>query len=826
MKEDAVDVSVILVNYRGAEDTITAARAVQALDSGELSVEIIIVENGSMDGSLDRLRAEAGFTTIVDAGSNLGFAGGCNLGAERARGSVLAFLNNDARPDEHWIATAIRRFEDDPRIGAVASKVLDWEGERIDFVDAALTWFGMGYKPGTGELVGAVDEAAGDVLFGTGSGMFVRATVFDELGGFDPDYFMFFEDVDLGWRLNLAGHRFAYEPESVVFHKHHASMGGFASYREQLLLERNALYTLYKNLDEDRLHETLIAAVLLSSRRSVELAGADPHELDIVRAGDEARSTTIDRSVLVTTYAIDQFIDALPSLQSKRAVVQTRRRRSDAKVARLAGLTDVPVLQAPRFVDGYEKIATAMEVGRQPVVPSVLVITGDPLGERMAGPAIRAWNIAESLAAVADVTLVTMAGGRRATTEFDVRHVDPSRRSAMLDLIGRADIILFQGHALDLYPEIGRSSAIVIADVYDPMHLEQLEQARPQGEPAWSEAVSGATDSLNRQLLRADFLVCASNRQRDLYLGQLAALGRVNPDTYGQDRTLRRLIDVVPFGIPAEDPVKTRPALRGVIPAIADDDSLIIWSGGIYEWFDPITLVRAIDVLARRGRRVHLFFQGTKHPHPGVPEMPVVRATKDVAVELGLLDRLVHFNESWVPYDQRGEYLLEAQAGVSTHFEHAETAFSFRTRILDYLWAGLPIVCTRGDHFAALVEQEGLGVTVPESDPAALADALELVIFDSERRTEIIEAVSRVREHYRWTATLQPLVRFVASATPAADSGRTAPLRSGWGGRQRQQGAAADLRRAWRLIRRGQGGALLEKVTGRARQLMRRATDR
>ncbi len=615
-------------------------------------------------------------------------------------------------------------------------------------------------------------------------------------------------------------------PKSVVFHKHHASMGGFGSYREQLLLERNALYTLYKNLDEDRLHETLIAAVLLSSRRSVELAGADPHELDIVRAGDEARSATIDRSVLVTTYALDQFVDALPALQAKRAVVQARRRRSDAKVSRLAGLTDVPVLQAPRFVDGYEKIATAMEVGRQAVVPSVLVITGDPLGERMAGPAIRAWNIAESLASVADVTLVTMAGGSRATTEFEVRHIDSGRRSGMLELIRRADIILFQGHALDLFPEIGRSSAIVIADVYDPMHLEQLEQARPQGQPAWSEAVSSATESLEPAALRADFLVCASERQRDLYLGQLAALGRLNPDTYAQDRTLRRLIDVVPFGIPAADPVKTRPALRGVIPAIGDDDSIIIWSGGIYEWFDPITLVRAIELLERRGRRVHLFFQGTKHPHPGVPEMPVVRSTKDVAVELGLLDRLVHFNESWVPYDQRGEYLLEADAGVSTHFEHAETAFSFRTRILDYLWAGLPIVCTRGDHFAALVEQEGLGVAVPESDPTALADALDGALFDPERRASMVAAVSRVRERYRWEATLEPLVRFVATAAPAADSGRTAPPRPGWGGRQRQHGVAADLRRAWRLIRRGQGGALLEKASGRARRLMRSASGR
>lgn len=816
-------VSVILVNFRGADDTIVAARAVHALSSDSLPVEVIIVENGSEDGSLERLRSAVPFAHIIDAGANLGFAGGCNLGARHARGGILGFLNNDARPDVAWISAAVGRFDEDPRIGAVASKVVDWEGERIDFVDAALTWFGMGYKPGTGEPLGSVDEAQGDVLFGTGSGMFVRSEVYRTLGGFDEDFFMFFEDVDFGWRLNLAGLRFAYERDSVVFHKHHASMTDYASFREQFLLERNAFFTLYKNLEQDRLYETLSGAFLLSARRSSTLAGADAREFDLRRAGNETRTAEVDRALLVTTYAMDQFLDALPTLVAKRTAIQAGRKRSDARVIALAGLTDVPVIDDVRFVEGYEKLLSALEVGREPRVPRVTVITGDPLGDRMAGPAIRAWNISEALAQVAEVTLVTLSGGGRATTDFAVLHVQPGRPGPMAGLVANSDVIVFQGHALDLFPEIEKSQAIVVADVYDPMHFEQLEQARSSDHAEWNAAVVAATHSLNRQLARADFVICASERQRYLYLGQLAAIGRVNASTYASDRTLRRLIDVVPFGIPADEPVKSRPVLKGVIPGIPVDEPLVIWSGGIYEWFDPITLVEAIGILAKRGRRVHLFFQGTKHPHPGVPEMAIVQNTRDAAAKLGLLDDLVHFNDSWVPYDERAEYLLEAQAGVSTHFEHAETAFSFRTRILDYLWAGLPIVCTRGDHFAGLVESEGLGITVPESDPHALADALETVLHDDARRRAMIESVVRVRERYRWSSALSPLVRFVASASPAADRSPGAAPLAHWGPRQGRRRWAQDVARAARLLRRGHFRPLMGKVVRRVGSRLRRS---
>ena len=161
-------VSVVLVNFRGTDDTLQAIRHLREQDWPAERLEIVVVENGSGDDSAERLRAIEGITLIVSK-KNLGFAGGCNLGVKSSSGEFVAFLNNDARPDSAWIRSAIATFDSGKDIAAVASKVLDWEGERVDYVGAAVTWYGMGYKPHAGEKDSGNWDAERDVLFGTGA---------------------------------------------------------------------------------------------------------------------------------------------------------------------------------------------------------------------------------------------------------------------------------------------------------------------------------------------------------------------------------------------------------------------------------------------------------------------------------------------------------------------------------------------------------------------------------------------------------------------------------------------------------------------------------
>lgn len=763
-------VSVVLVNYRGADDTIEAVRHLGNLDWPKTLLEIVVVDNASGDGSAERIRSACPGVKLVVSRSNDGFAGGCNNGVAASTGEFVALLNNDARPESSWVTAAIEKFAESAAIGAVASRVLDWDGNLVDYIGSAMTWYGQGYKPFTSEPIPAVPDVSRDVLFGTGAAMFVRRSTYDCLGGFDERYFMFFEDVDFGWRLNLRGWRFAYEPKSLAYHKHHASMSGIGSYKETYLLERNSLYTLYKNLGQESLAEALPAAIALSARRAVSRGALNSASFELWAGDDDATlSMGMAKQSVASLFAIDQFVEQLPSLRVSRDAIQATRTVMDSRIWQLFGQADAPILHEPNYLRGYENITAAFQVTEGPTATNVLIITGDPIGRKLAGPAIRAWNMAEVLSRTSSVKLVTLSGAETISAPFDIVHVRPGDDRSFDKLEQWADVIVFQGHAMAVFKALRSTKKIVVVDIYDPMHLEQLEQGRELPAGQWNQQVRDATDVLNEQLLRGDFFLCASERQRLFWLGQLAGLGRINPDTYDGDPDLKGLLSVAPFGLSSTPPQHTHQVLKGVLPGIGPDDKVLLWGGGLYSWFDPETLIRAVADLSQRRDNVRLFFQGTKHPHPGVPEMAIVGESRMLARDLGVLDRSVFFNASWVDYSERQNYLIEADAGVSTHFAHIETTFSFRTRILDYLWAGLPMVVTAGDHFAELVAKEELGVVVGARNVDDLSAALERILFDDKFIARVKRNIKRVRAQYFWDSALAPLIEFVSDAHHARD---------------------------------------------------------
>ncbi|MDQ0377302.1 glycosyltransferase [Amycolatopsis thermophila] len=769
-------VSVILVNYRGAEHTINCLRALRE-DLDYPNLEVLVVDNASGGDDVARIKSAAGDATVIESDTNTGFAGGCNLGAKHARGSVLAFLNNDARPDAAWAKAAVEVLRAEPAVAAVASKVLDWDGTGVDFVDAGLTWFGMGYKRHAGgplaDVATGEHEVAKDVLFATGSAMFVRAEVFRALDGFDERFFMFYEDVDLGWRLNLRGWRVRYVPESVAYHRHHGTMSEVDvpdTGRETFLLERNALAALYKNLSDETLAKVLPAALALAVRRATARGELDPTQLDLAKSGPvETAPVAIPRTTLAGVLAIDQFVELLPSLAGSRAAEQAARVRTDADLIPLMRKALEPAYPLPRYLAAHDVLADVFGIeavfGQR---RKVLVITGDAITERMAGPAIRAWNIASVLSAEHDVRLVTV--NPLAAPPPAPFPVSAARKRDLTEPVAWADVVILQGHVLEMAPALKArdSSKIVVCDLYDPMHLELLEQGKSAPDDRRAADLAGVTRVLDAQLLRGDFFLCASERQRLFWLGHLAALGRLSPRLYDADPTTQSLLAVVPFGLSPEPPVRTGPGLRATLD-IDQGDRVVLWAGGVYSWFDPLTLVEAIDRLRQRRPDVKLVFLGMKHPNPEVAEMDIGARTMRLADRLGLTDKHVYFNEHWVPFGERQNWLLDADCGVTTHFEHVETTFAFRTRVLDYLWAGLPIVTTDGDAFADLVRDERLGVVVPAEDVDALADALERVLYDEEFAAGCRERIEVVAQRYAWPTALAPLVEFCRDPRPAAD---------------------------------------------------------
>ncbi|MEP7192286.1 MAG: glycosyltransferase [Actinomycetota bacterium] len=447
----------------------------------------------------------------------------------------------------------------------------------------------------------------------------------------------------------------------------------------------------------------------------------------------------------------------------------------------------------------------------------VLVVTLDTIAERMAGPAIRAWEISRALAGEHDVRLVTFG---RCTREGDGF---VARRIGVADFrheVESAAVVIIQGFVFNAFPWLQTCEQVLVVDLYDPFQLETLEVDRYKPEPDRHRALAFALRELSLQLHRGDFFLCASPRQRDLWIGHLAAAGRINPDTYDADPGLDSLIAIVPFGTSARPPVQARHAIKGAEAGIAGGDKVVLWGGGVYNWFDPLTLVRAIDVVRVQVPEVRLYFLGMKHPNPDVPEMAVAARCRELADELNLTGKHVFFNEGWVPYEQRADYLLDADVGVSCHFQHVETEFSFRTRILDYLWAGLPIVTTQGDSFAALVAAEDLGMAVPAEDIGALAAALTEALTSDSAQQRHRENVKRVAEDFWWPRVLEPLLEFCREPVRSADAERialealSAPRAGGLWAR-----GMADLRGAARQFRSGGIRQVVAKVRWRAARL-------
>jgi glycosyltransferase involved in cell wall biosynthesis len=397
----------------------------------------------------------------------------------------------------------------------------------------------------------------------------------------------------------------------------------------------------------------------------------------------------------------------------------------------------------------------------------ILFISSLPLQAQLTGPAIRCLELARQVSRVADVTITAQRVIERNTPGLAQQPFTTA--SDLMALVQAHDAIVTQGWITPIFPELLLTDRVKIFDLYDPLNLEALEHIRHASlDQRWRE-YRNVQAALHGQLTTGDFFLCANERQRDYYLGMLAAAGRLNPVTYDvADRDMRQLLAVVPMGLNAERPVHTRSVLRGVHAAIHPDDLVLIWGGSLLDWLDPLTLIRAMARVGKTRSDVKLFFLASWNPVLKDTHSITTRAI-ELSRELGLLDRTVIFNHEWVAYDERANYLLEADIGVTTHLDHLETRFSFRTRVLDYLWAGLPLISSAGDTFSDLIQQHQLGFTVPPGDVAALAQAILKLANDADLRRGCAANVQRVAAAFHWEKVAQPLVDFCREPRPAID---------------------------------------------------------
>jgi glycosyltransferase involved in cell wall biosynthesis len=413
------------------------------------------------------------------------------------------------------------------------------------------------------------------------------------------------------------------------------------------------------------------------------------------------------------------------------------------------------------------------------VSPRVLLICLDPVGSRMSGLAIRYTELARALAPIARVTVAAPRGEGSPPDDIDFVSFRPHAPGGVRAAIASADAILTHPQWPLVTRWMARSNARLIYDLYDPETLETLElfaRSRPMRRRLM---VDLTLDRLHDALATGHHFICASEKQRDLWLGAMLARGLVDPGRYDADPTFRSVIDLVPFGVPADRPRRdpSLPSIPDRFDGIGPGDEVVLWNGGLWRWLDAPTAIRAIALLAERRPTVRLVFMG-------ISDHPAARAATDearsLARDLGVLDSVVFFNDGWVAYEERANWLLDAACAISTHRDHLETRFAFRTRVLDCFWSGLPVICTAGDDLSDRVERDGLGAAVPAESPEATASAVERVLEAG--RGAYAPALAAAASDYAWPRVAEPIARWIGDVSapprrPRRPRGRSAAHR-------------------------------------------------
>lgn len=388
----------------------------------------------------------------------------------------------------------------------------------------------------------------------------------------------------------------------------------------------------------------------------------------------------------------------------------------------------------------------------------VLLLSPEPGRPTMAGVGIRCWEMARHLSRRHEVRLgfpndlAELAGVAPPGEAQLVRY-----SAANIAELGRwSEVVVLHAHVSNLYLDAASAPRPLVVDLYDPFPIENLNYFPRLGDgPYRHDRVT-----LERQLRAGDLFLCSSTEQRLFYLGMLYALGRLNPETYFADFTLANLVREVPFGaaLPPED-AAVAPLLRGVVTGIGADDPILFF-GGIYDWYDPLLLLAILPALLARFPTLRVVFSA--NPNPTSTPQGTYAEVVAVAREAGWLDRHVFF-VPWVAAGERFGLYREATVAAVLHRPRFEAEISMRTRVLDFLAAGLPVVATAGGTMSRRLAEEEMGIVVPEGDGAALTAALTELLAAPQRRAELAARGRAWAALHDWESVLAPLEAFLVA---------------------------------------------------------------
>ena len=370
----------------------------------------------------------------------------------------------------------------------------------------------------------------------------------------------------------------------------------------------------------------------------------------------------------------------------------------------------------------------------------VTVHTPDVVGERMAGPGIRAWHLAAELAKHFPTTLIARREGGL-PGDADFRVIARGTRDAAAAL-KKADVLV--GQPARGFRRLRRSQRVVY-DLFDPVLLELREMYGRAPSMRQRVHVEAERWRIRRALASGDLLMVAFAKQRELY------------------RRARAPIIEVPFGVGSWQLAVGR---EKEPPTANRQPPTVLWGGGTWEWLDPKTAVDAIIAVNQAGVSCKLLFLGRSRPNRHMIE----RRRED------RLDQLIRHgapyveaNAEWVPYGERLSWLRRSKIAIMLHRPTAEAAHSIRTRLFDAIAAEVPIITTEEGFAAELVAAEGLGMVVPPGDSGAVADAVIRLLRDDSLFARCVSNLARVRPRFAWDVVTRPLIDVLTEWQKQAD---------------------------------------------------------
>ncbi len=386
-----------------------------------------------------------------------------------------------------------------------------------------------------------------------------------------------------------------------------------------------------------------------------------------------------------------------------------------------------------------------------PSAPRVALLSSEPIRPKMAGIGIRYAELARRLPGYGiDVLLISPATSEemRAASGLEGDRVATFERGRLGDLAAGCTAVVAQGQlANDAVVELGARGLPVAIDLYDPWLIENFAYVPTLGLDPYRN--DHATWVL--QMSRGDFFLCSSEEQRTFYLGFLAALGRVNPERLAGDPDLAGLIAPVPFGVPDR-----LPPHEPYLPERRSGEKRLLF-GGVYDWYDPWTLLDALDAIGAFDRPDWTLLL-IANPNPDQTPQRLLGEVEARCRRRGVWGSRVRLID-WVPSDRRYDLLRDVDVLVAPHRPTLETRLSLRTRFLDALAAGCPVVTSAGGAMSRMLVEHCAGLVVPPGDAPALGKALEAAVGRVDR--EAIEAgAARLLEGFRWDRALAPLVAF------------------------------------------------------------------